>query len=31
MDMAEMNGFPFLIRVNFGIMADMVIEASREL
>jgi diacylglycerol kinase family enzyme len=31
MDMAEVNGLPFLIRVNFGIMADMVIEASREL
>jgi len=31
MDMAEVNGVPFLIRVNFGIMADMVIEASREL
>jgi YegS/Rv2252/BmrU family lipid kinase len=31
MDMAEVNELPFLIRVNFGIMADMVIEASREL
>jgi YegS/Rv2252/BmrU family lipid kinase len=31
MDMAEVNGFPFLIRVNFGIMADMVTQASREL
>lgn len=31
MDMAEVNQIPFLIRVNFGIMADMVTHASREL
>lgn len=31
MDMAEVNELPFLIRVNFGIMADMVTQASREL
>ncbi|MEJ7644875.1 MAG: YegS/Rv2252/BmrU family lipid kinase [Chryseolinea sp.] len=31
MDMAFANDEPFLIRVNFGVMADMVLEASREL
>jgi YegS/Rv2252/BmrU family lipid kinase len=30
-DMGELNGEPFIIRVNFGIMADMVLEADREL
>lgn len=30
-DLGEVNGEPFIIRVNFGIMADMVLEADREL
>lgn len=31
MDMGRLNGEPFLIRVNLGILADMVLEADREL
>lgn len=30
-DMGTMNGQPFLLRVNLGIMADMVLQANREL
>lgn len=30
-DMGLMNGKPFLLRVNLGIMADMVLQADREL
>jgi diacylglycerol kinase (ATP) len=30
-DMGTMNGQPFLLRVNLGIMADMVLQADREL
>jgi len=30
-DMGTMNGEPFLLRVNLGIMADMVLQADREL
>jgi len=30
-DMGVVNGMPFLLRVNLGIMADMVTEADREL
>jgi len=30
-DMGTMNGQPFLLRVNLGIMADMVLKADREL
>lgn len=30
-DMGTVNGTPFLIRVNLGIMADMILEADREL
>jgi YegS/Rv2252/BmrU family lipid kinase len=30
-DMGALNGEAFIIRVNFGIMADMVLEAAREL
>ncbi len=31
MDMGMLNDIPFMIRANFGIMADMVLEADREL
>ncbi|MGZ3873577.1 MAG: diacylglycerol/lipid kinase family protein, partial [Mucilaginibacter sp.] len=30
-DMGLMNGYPFLLRINLGIMADMVLQASRSL
>ena len=31
MDMGEVNGCPFLLRINFGIMADMVLDADEKM
>ncbi|MBK0377851.1 diacylglycerol/lipid kinase family protein [Mucilaginibacter segetis] len=31
MDTGEANGSPFLLRINFGIMADMILEADEQL
>ena len=31
MDMGEANGNPFLLRINFGIMADMILDADEQL